>query len=223
MAEIRTALVGKAVREQKVIVVLRTETADSAFRIAEAISAAGLLLIDIPVTVPGVYDVIAEFSKRKGLMIGAGSVTTMNEVTDAIDRGASFIVCPHHDRSIIDYCRDNGVFVAAGGLTPTEVMVAHLAGVDLITVYPVHLMGGAEYTRRLLRPMPFLKMMPVGGIGISQAAEHLKEGAVAVGVTSAIIDPDALAAKDYDSIKDKAKAFLEAVGKISLKTDGRSP
>lgn len=217
MAEKETKRVDKAVNEQKVIVVLRTDTADSAFRIAEAVSAAGLSLIDIPVTVPGVFEVIAECSRHEGLMVGAGSVTTMNEVADAIDRGASFIVCPHHDRAIIDYCRDNGVFVAAGGLTPTEVMVAHLAGVDLITVYPVHLMGGAEYTRRLLRPMPFLKMMPVGGIGVSQAAEHLKEGAVAVGVTSAIIDPDALAAKDYDSIRENAKAFLNAIVKSSRK------
>lgn len=209
--------VEQVVNEQKVILVLRTESADSASRIAEAVSAAGLSLIDIPVTVPGAFGVIADLAKKNNVLVGAGSITTMNEAADAIDRGASFIVCPHHDRTIIDFCRDNGVFVAAGGLTPTEAMVAHLAGVDLVTVYPVHIMGGAEYTRRLLRPMPFLKLMPVGGIGISQAAEHLGEGAVAVGVTSAIIDPDALARKDFDSIGDKARAFLKAVAKKGVK------
>lgn len=201
----------RAVGEQKLFVILRAPERDQALAAADSVAAAGVRLIDIPVTVPGAMSVIEKLAPRPGLILGAGSVTTMNEAADAIDAGASFIICPHTDRAIIEYCRDNGICVAAGGLTPTEAMVAYLAGVDLVTVYPVHLVGGVEYVHHLLRPMPFLRLMSVGGVTLDNAAAHLRAGALAIGVTDAILEPEALTRGNFDRVRANAAAFLAAV------------
>ena len=211
MKEKRADHVHSLVTRQKTIVIVRTKDSDSAFAASKAVMKAGLRLIDIPVTVPKAMDVVAELSKDSGCVIGVGSVTAMHEAVDAIKAGASFIICPNTDRTIIDYCQDNGIFVAAGGMTPTEIMEAHLAGVDLVAVYPIDLIGGPRYTRSLLRPMPFLNLLPVGGIGSEEAQEHLREGAAGVGITDAILDPADIANGDMTAIEERARAFFEAV------------
>jgi 2-dehydro-3-deoxyphosphogluconate aldolase/(4S)-4-hydroxy-2-oxoglutarate aldolase len=202
------------IQQQRAVVILRTQSSETALEAARAVINAGFTVVDIPVTVPGVYDVLRQILNSGDVVVGAGSVTTMNEAADAISAGASFIVCPHTDRRIIDYCKDNGIFVAAGGLTPTEAMVAYLAGVDLVAVYPVHLMGGAEYTRHLLQPMPFLKLMPVGGVDPEAAEQHLKAGACSVGITSSIVTQEALQARDFDGIHQRALEYRSVLDGI---------
>jgi len=209
----RARQVREIVASQKMITIVRTESADLALKAAQAVFESGLRLIDIPVTVPSAYSVIEKLAEREDIVQGAGSVTTMTEAADAISAGCSFIVCPYINRTIIDYCRDNKIFVAAGGLTPTEVMEAYLAGVDLVAVYPVHLMGGVTYTQHLLTPMPFLPLMPVGGMTTETAGQHLAAGAKAIGVVDGIVDQAALQQGDFQAITAKARAFVAAVCK----------
>ena len=211
MAKVKAEAVRRKVNEQKLITIVRTKSASTAVNVAEAVAESGLSLIDIPVTVPDALSVIESLAGRGDLLAGAGSVTTINEAADVISAGASFIICPHTDRTIIDYCRDNSIFVAAGGLTPTEAIVAHLAGVDLVAIFPVQMIGGVEYTTELLRPMPFLNLMPVGHITINDALEHLKAGAYAVGITDAIVDPETVSANDYEKIRLNAKLFYDTI------------
>jgi len=206
-------IVAAAVAQQRVFSVLRGNDPARMLDYAEAVLEGGIRLIKVTMTIPDAPAILEKLAARHAddAIFGAGSVTTMGETTEMISRGARFIVCPHTDRGIIDYCRDNGIFVAAGGLTPTEVMEAYLAGVDLVKVYPVKSVGGPEYIRYLLRPMPFLRLMPVGGLDPGDVAAYIRAGSVAVGASALPLfgeQPERIAP---DEVRDRSRAFLEAV------------
>jgi 2-dehydro-3-deoxyphosphogluconate aldolase/(4S)-4-hydroxy-2-oxoglutarate aldolase len=205
--------VADAVTEQRVVSVLRGDDSGRMLEVAEAVIAGGMKLIEVAMTIPGapafLEKLIAKHSES--FIPGAGSVTTMGETVEMISRGAKFIVCPHTDRRIVEYCRDNGVYVAAGGLSPTEVMEAYLAGVDLVKVYPVKAVGGPEYIRYLLRPMPFLRLIPVGGLDPGDVADYIRAGAVAVGASSLPLHGEQPEIISLEEVRERARAFLEAV------------
>ena len=207
----RTDKVSKAVEEQKLFAIMRTGDPAKALAAAEAVIDAGLKLIKVTMTVPDAPRILEKLAARGDVVVGAGSVTTMRETVEMISRGACFIVCPFTDRTIIDYCRDNDVFVAAGGLTPTEVMVAYLAGVDLVKVYPVSALGGSTYIRELLTPMPFLKLLAVGGVRLPDVAGYIEAGATAVGASWPLIPPETLERGDTEAIRKRAADFLSAL------------
>ena len=204
--------VARAVEEHRVISVLRGSDSGRMLEVAKAVLEGGLQIIKVAMTVPDAPSLLEKLAAEGDkAIIGAGSVTTMAEAVEMIERGASFVVCPHTDRRIIDYCRDNGIFVAAGGLTPTECMEADLAGADLVKVYPVTAAGGPTYIRFLLRPMPFLRLMPVGGLEPDTLEDYISAGAVAVGVSALPLDCEEEAI-NLDTVCDRARAFSEAAG-----------
>lgn len=208
MSPSRAEIVTELIAAQRLFAIVRTDSKAKALAAAEAILDAGVKLVKITFTIPGALDVLEALASRRGAVPGAGSVTTMEETVEAVERGAYFIVCPHIDRAIIDYCRDNDVYIAAGALTPTEAMTAHLAGVDIIKVYPVKAMGGPSYIRYLLTPMPFLRLAPVGGIEVDEVEAYLQAGAVAIGAGSPMVHSEFLERKDYESIRNHAREFL---------------
>jgi 2-dehydro-3-deoxyphosphogluconate aldolase/(4S)-4-hydroxy-2-oxoglutarate aldolase len=204
--------VAAVVAQQRAISVLRGNDPAAMLEVAEAVIEGGMKLLKVTMTIPDAPLVLEKLTSRHpNLIIGAGSVTTMGETIEMISRGAKFIVCPHTDRFIIEYCRDNGIFVAAGGLTPTEVMEAHLAGVDLVKVYPVKALGGPEYIRYLLRPMPFLRLLPVGGLDPADVADYIRAGAVAVGASALPLHGEQPESFSLDEVRDRSRNFLQAV------------
>jgi 2-dehydro-3-deoxyphosphogluconate aldolase/(4S)-4-hydroxy-2-oxoglutarate aldolase len=203
--------VEELVREQRLFAIIRSGRPEPAQAAAEAVIDAGLRLVMLTMTVPGVFDLLERIAQGGEAVVGIGSVTSLKEAVEAIDRGACFVDCPNTDRTIIDYCRDNDVFVAAGGLTPTEMMTAHQAGVDLIKVFPVAAMGGVGYIRYVLEPMPFLRLMPVGGIEPEAVAGYIQAGATAIGASSTLIHTEALERGDLDFIRNHAREFLENI------------
>ena len=149
-------MVAEAVERERVVSMLRGSDRERMLETAHAVLAGGLRLIMVTMTIPDAPRLLETLvSSGADAIFGAGSVTTIGEAVEMIEAGAAFVASPLIDKRIIDYCRDNGVYVAAGGLTPTEVMKANLAGADLVKVYPVAAVGGADYIRFLLRPMPF--------------------------------------------------------------------
>lgn len=207
-------LVEAVVREQRLFGILRIMDFDKSLAAAEALTEAGLKLLMVTLTVPRAFELLEQLASRGGLAPGAGSVTTMREALDAVDHGACFIDCPYTNRGIIDYCRDNKIFVAAGGLTTTEMMNAHLAGADLVKVFPVDAMGGVAYIKYVLEPLPFLRLMPVGGVKPEQAVAYIEVGAAAIGASSTLICPQALEHNDFDYIREQAERFLESTSKV---------
>jgi 2-dehydro-3-deoxyphosphogluconate aldolase/(4S)-4-hydroxy-2-oxoglutarate aldolase len=126
----------------------------------------------------------------------------------AIDCGAQFIVSPHFNPVIIDLCHSAEVDVPVipGALTPTEIQLAWEAGGDLIKVFPASL-GGPRYIREVLAPLPHLRLLPTGGVGMENLGDYLGAGAVAVAVGSSLVSSEIAAAGDWKTLAGRARRF----------------
>ncbi len=177
----------------------------------EAMSAAvrgGFRIVEFTLTIPGAFELIEEFAARPGLVVGAGTVLTAQDAEAATARGARFLVSPVTDPEVIRRGVELGVAVLPGAHTPTEMLVAHRAGAQLIKLFPAP-GGGAAYLRSLLAPLPFLKVVPTNGVTLENAADWLAAGAFALGWTAALFSSEDLATRDFATIEARARAIVD--------------
>lgn len=194
-----------------ILPVIRAASTDEARVVVEAVAAGGIRTIEVTMTVPNAVDLIAELSADSELLIGAGTVRDKKTAQACIDAGARFIISPSTDFEAIRYCNERGVAVIPGALTPTEIVGAWKAGADIVKVFPVSSMGGATYIRSIKAPFPDIRLIPTGGVDLSNAGEFFRAGAEAVGVGAELVDLDAIRKGDPESITQTARAYIEAV------------
>ena len=194
--------------------ILRTPIADAAKPAMEAALRGGFEVIEFTLTTPGVFDLIAEFSRRPGIVVGAGTVLTTDEARQAVDAGARFLVSPVVDEAVIDTAKTLGVAAMPGTHTPTEMLRAYRAGAQLQKLFPAPGIG-ASYVKACMGPMPFLRIVPTSGVDASNAAAYLAAGAFAVGFVAPLFDADEIEAGRFDLVERRARTLLEAVAVVA--------
>ncbi len=201
------------IRQVGLIPILRTPTAKDALGLAEILRGAALTNVEIPLTVPGALDVIAELVRRFGndMLVGAGTVLDAAAAESCLKAGASFIISPAVDMGCIAFCREAGLAVFPGALTPTEILGAWRAGADMIKVFPCSALGGAPYLKALRAPLPQIELIPTGGVSLDTAAAFIAAGASALGVGGDLVDIAALHEGRGHVIGDRARRYLEIV------------
>jgi 2-dehydro-3-deoxyphosphogluconate aldolase / (4S)-4-hydroxy-2-oxoglutarate aldolase len=201
------------IRRVGLVPVLRTPSADDALVIGEALFHAGVHTLEIPLTVPGAVEVIAELASRfKGeALVGAGTVLDTTSAAACVAAGASFIISPSLELDVIEYCNEREIAVLPGALTPSEVVTAWRAGADMVKIFPCSAMGGASYIKALKAPLPQIEMLPTGGVSLETAADFIKAGAAALGVGGDLVDIEAARSGRADVIGEKARRYLEIV------------
>ena len=196
----------------KVIAVIRMSDPANLTRVAEAIEKGGIRAIEITMTTPSALETIADMAKRKpaGTLIGAGTVLDAATAEAVIRAGAEFVVSPVTRFDMMDVCRKNDIFVAPGALSPTEILAAWEHGADVVKVFPATSLG-PKYFRDLKGPLPQVRLMPTGGVSTENAGEFIRSGACCVAIGTALLDKKAIAAGDWDTLTDKARALVESL------------
>lgn len=146
------------------------------------------MLLEITLTVPDALDVVRALGGRPGSAVGVGSVTTAAQVKEAARAGAAFTVSPHFDPEVLAAAQGEGLACSMGGLTPTELVRCHQAGVDLVKVFPAHAVGGPSFVKAVREPLPFLRLMPTGGVEEGNLRSYLEAGAFALGLGGSLIE-----------------------------------
>jgi 2-dehydro-3-deoxyphosphogluconate aldolase/(4S)-4-hydroxy-2-oxoglutarate aldolase len=206
------------IRDVGVIPVIRADSAGTVGAIASALADAGLMVLEITMTVPDALGAIESAARDLGstVVIGVGTVTTPAMADEAIDAGATFVVTPCLLPGVIDAARRRGVPVIAGALTPTEITAAMAAGADWVKVFPAGAIGGPAYLRALRGPFPALDLVPTGGVTLESVAPYIQAGAAAIGVGGELIRPDAVKSGDFRAIGVLARHFVDAVRSTRL-------
>lgn len=186
--------VGRAVRGQRLIAIVRERSAEDALRTGRRLLASGIRCVEVSLVTPGATQVIAELRRhRDGLaqsdqepaFIGVGTVLSLEALAESRVAGAEFVVTPNLDESVVRACVSAGVAVYPGVLSPTEALQARRWGADAIKLFPASTWTPAAL-RDLLGALPDLPMIPTGGITLERAADWIAAGAVAVGMGSAL-------------------------------------
>lgn len=213
----KTTIISK-IYEAGVVAIMRADSSDLLIAAADAVLEGGVNAIEVTMTTPGAIDVVKQASEKYGdeVVFGVGSVLDAETSRAAILAGAQFVVAPTLDFGTIEICLRYSIPVMPGAFTPTEVLKAWQAGADMVKVFPASFFGPA-YMKAVKAPLPQVKLVPVGGVNLDNAAEFIRKGAEVLGVGSALINNQLLSEGKLDEISERARRFREEVEK------GRSP
>jgi 2-dehydro-3-deoxyphosphogluconate aldolase/(4S)-4-hydroxy-2-oxoglutarate aldolase len=196
--------------KEKASAILRTDETEKAASAMEAAIRGGFRIIEFTLSIPDAYDLVRDFSRREGLVVGTGTVMNEEEAQKSVEAGARFLVSPVVDEAVIAAANDLGVTSMPGTHTPTEMLRAHRAGAHLCKLFPCpH--GGPDWVRSVLGPMPFLKIVPTNGVDHLNAGDWIAAGAFAVGFVSPLFPADDIAAGRWDAIEERAQNCIMAV------------
>ena len=190
--------------------ILRTSVEAAVRPAMEAAVRGGFRIVEFTLNTPGAFDRIEEFSRRDDLIVGAGTVLTVEDARDAVRRGARFLVSPVVDEAVIEEAVAQRVAAMPGTRTPTEMYRAFRAGAPLQKLFPAPATG-PDYVRACLGPMPFLKIVPTSGVDERNAPGWLAAGAHAVGFVNPLFEPDDLRDGRFDRVEDRARRMLAAI------------
>jgi 2-dehydro-3-deoxyphosphogluconate aldolase/(4S)-4-hydroxy-2-oxoglutarate aldolase len=179
---------------------------------AETVFAAGIPVVEIPLTVPGALVVIDDLARRYPEMaVGAGTVLDEESARRCIDAGARFLTSPGFVPEVVAYSKKADVVVFPGALTPTEIISAWKAGSDFVKVFPTAPVGGCQYVRSLKVPLPQIPLIVTGGVNQLTAFDYILAGASAIGVGAELLPKEALHHRQELRIHELARRFLGMV------------
>ncbi|RPI61335.1 MAG: bifunctional 4-hydroxy-2-oxoglutarate aldolase/2-dehydro-3-deoxy-phosphogluconate aldolase [Ignavibacteriales bacterium] len=202
--------------KRKAVAVLRVKEEDKLKKVIQAIADGGVSVAEITMTVPNAIKLIEKMSKEldENIIIGVGSVLNKQTAEDAIKAGAKYIVSPILKKEIIEMAQKYDVPVMPGCFTPTEIYSAFEMGADIAKVFPADVVG-MPFFKAILAPMPHLKLMPTGGVSLTNAGDWLKVGACAVGIGSALLDDKAIKEENYLKLTENANIIMKSINSVN--------
>ena len=193
-------------QRHRLVAVVRSKNGDEAYTTACAASDAGILFVEITLTVPGALAVIERLARRNDLYVGAGTVLSKQDGKQAIEAGARFVVSPTLELDLIPLCHKAKVACFPGAATPTEILAARRMGADLVKIFPADLVGGPYFIRQMQGPFPDIRFMVSGGVSLANVQEYVQ-----IGVTGICLGSSYLASL----LAEKGNAgFVNAIGEF---------
>ncbi|HEX9006825.1 MAG TPA: bifunctional 4-hydroxy-2-oxoglutarate aldolase/2-dehydro-3-deoxy-phosphogluconate aldolase [Bacteroidota bacterium] len=151
----------------------------AALPLARALLAGGLPCIEVTFRTAAAAAAIATIARDcPDLLLGAGTVLSVEQVDRALECGARFIVAPGLNRKVVEYCLKRSVPVAPGVLTPSEMEAALDLGLEVVKFFPAEASGGLKYLKAVSAPYKGLRFIPTGGIDESNLSSYLSFPAV---------------------------------------------
>ncbi|TCO79629.1 2-keto-3-deoxy-phosphogalactonate aldolase [Plasticicumulans lactativorans] len=190
------------------VAILRGLTPDEALPVGQALVDAGFRIIEVPLNSPDACESIRRLARAFGatVLIGAGTVLSVEAVAEVAAAGGRLIVMPHADPAVIRAARAAGLACAPGVATPTEAFAALAAGADALKLFPAEQLGPAVLKAwRAVLPAG-VPCLPVGGITPDNMAPWLAAGANGFGLGSALYRPGQSPAE----VGAQARAFADA-------------
>lgn len=164
----------EAIGQIGVLPVIALERAEDAVPLARALLAGGIGCAEITFRTPAAAEAIRRMSDEVGeMLVGAGTVLTVQQAEQAILAGARYIVSPGFDAVVVDWCQEQGIPVLPGVATPTEINMALARNVRLLKFFPAEEFGGIRMLKALHGPYPDVRFIPTGGIRATNLAEYL--------------------------------------------------
>jgi 2-dehydro-3-deoxyphosphogluconate aldolase/(4S)-4-hydroxy-2-oxoglutarate aldolase len=171
---------------------------------------AGFTTIEITLNTPEALSVISSLAlEYKGeLNVGAGTVCTLDDLAAAITAGANFIVTPIFKAEVVKKCVSMEVPIFPGAFSPTEIYEAWELGASIVKLYPASVVG-SEYVSAVLAPLNKVKLMPTGGIHLSNMLAFMKSGATSLGIGSELFDKKIIQKRDSEAMLNHFTLFAQ--------------
>lgn len=191
----------KKIAKEKIYPIIRCKDAQKTIDTANALIEGGIKLLEINVENASIYGAIKEISQH--ITVAAGGIITSSQAAAAMASGATIISSPIFQMNMVKISKDKAIPFIAGTSTANEAYNAWKTRVPIIKIFPAKALGGTMYIEDLLRPMPFLNLLPSGDIKLEEVKGYIEAGAFAVGVGR-----DFYMESDFREITKKAQKIL---------------
>lgn len=198
--------------KSKIIAIIRGANPDDVLKIAGALHAGGIKVLEVTFNSDNALEVIKQLSEtmKDKMLIGAGTVLNENAAKSAISAGAKFIISPNLNIEVIKITKKLGAVSIPGALTPTEIVNAFNSGGDIIKVFPAS--ANINYIKEIRAPLPHIPLMPTGGITLENIREFQNAGAVAFGIGTALVNSKEKVTEEYlKQLTERAYKFVHLV------------
>jgi len=186
--------------DYKIIPVVAIHDAGDALPLADALIRGGLPCAEITFRTAAAACAIEAIAKRGDIDVGAGTVLKVEQVQQAVDAGATFIVAPGFNPKVVAYCIDNGIPVTPGVSNPTDIEMALDFGLEILKFFPAEAFGGLKTLKAMSAPYTMMRFIPTGGIGPGNVLDYLKHPKVAACGGSWMVKSDLIAAGQFERI-----------------------
>lgn len=189
-------------KKNKVFPIIRSGDPDDVVNKVKALLDGGLDVMEINVENTKIFNAIQSVANEA--IICAGGIITSMQAQAALDSGAKIISSPIFQTNLLKISKDKRVPFIAGTSTANEAYNAWKSRIPVVKIYPITAMGGVSYIENLLRPMPFLNVIPQGNVQLSEVQDYINAGAIAVGVGRHLTNTDT-----YSEITKRTRTLLE--------------
>jgi 2-dehydro-3-deoxyphosphogluconate aldolase/(4S)-4-hydroxy-2-oxoglutarate aldolase len=192
----------------RLVPVIAIEEATEATALGRTLLENGLPIAEITFRTKAAGAAIRQLAKLSDLMLGAGTVLSTDQVREACDAGAQFMVTPGFNPKVVDYCAKNNIAIVPGVCTPTEIEAALEYGLDVLKFFPAESMGGIKSLKAFSGPYSKVKFIPTGGINTTNVNDYLNLPNVLACGGSWMVSQKLISSKNYTEI---ARLTREAI------------
>jgi 2-dehydro-3-deoxyphosphogluconate aldolase/(4S)-4-hydroxy-2-oxoglutarate aldolase len=185
----------------KLVPVVVLDTACCAGNLAEALLAGGLPVAEVTFRTDAAEASIRVMSQHEGMLVGAGTVLTVEQAKRAIGAGAKFVVSPGTNPPVVEYCVEQGIPITPGVATPTDIDLARGFGLDVLKFFPAEALGGVKSLKAISAPYGGVKFIPTGGISAKNLADYLALPSVLACGGSWMVDRKLVNAGGFEKIQ----------------------
>jgi len=202
------------IEKLKVVPVVVIEDEKDAVQLAKALCDGGLPVAEVTFRTKAAKAAIEMISKEvPEMLVGAGTILSIDQAKSAIDAGAKFIVSPGFDEKVVDYCISENIPVFPGCITPTEIIKAMNMGLKIVKFFPAEQFGGISTIKALSAPFQMIKFMPTGGISLNNIKDYLSLKNVIACGGSYMVKKEDISSGNFEKIKELTKQTVELVNK----------
>jgi len=199
----------------RVVPVLTATDADVAERACHALLAGGLSVVEITFRTAAAAEAIRRAVAIDGLLVGAGTVLSTEQLADAIHAGARFAVAPGTNDEVVDAAGNATLPFVPGAATPSEIEHARALGCRVVKVFPASLVGGPAFLKAVAAVYPDVRFVPTGGVNPDNIGSYLELPSVLACAGTWICEAALLSEGRFDEVERRARAAVELAGAVS--------
>ena len=210
--------INKRIHDIGIVPVIALDKVEDAAPLAKALCNGGLPIAEVTFRTDAAHDAMIEMKKAcPEMLVGAGTVTTKQQVDAALDAGAEFIVAPGLNPEIVKYCQSKNLPIVPGTSNATDIEAAMALGLDVVKFFPAEPLGGIKMIKALSAPYRNVKFMPTGGVKESNVNDYLNEACILACGGTWMIDKKAIANKDFQKIEDLTRGAVQTMLGLQIK------
>ncbi len=200
------------IAETALVPVVVLENVRDALPTAKALLAGGIGVMEITFRTEAAADSIREVSQQcPDILVGAGTIVTLDQCKRAVEHGAQFIVSPGYDEEVVAWCCENKIPIVPGCATPSEIMAALKHNLRVVKFFPANVYGGLSTMRALHGPFGSLKFIPTGGINLANIGEYIEAPFIHAVGGSWICPKELITFQDFEKIESLCKEARLAI------------